>query len=57
MNSLLLDTLHGYWNEIERYISEHSETQFSDSICPDCMRKLYPEIADEISVCFNENEK
>jgi PAS domain S-box-containing protein len=38
----------GYWNEIEKYISERSETQFSHSICPDCMRKLYPEEADEI---------
>ncbi|MFA6224468.1 MAG: PAS domain-containing protein [Desulfomonilaceae bacterium] len=47
----------GYWNEIESYISEHSETQFSHSICPDCMRKLYPEIADEISGRLNENEK
>ena len=33
----------GYWNDIESYISEHSETQFSHGICPDCMRKLYPE--------------
>jgi PAS domain S-box-containing protein len=39
----------GYWNEIERYISEHSETQFTHGICPECMRKLYPEIADEIA--------
>ncbi|MGO9739318.1 MAG: PAS domain-containing protein [Desulfomonilaceae bacterium] len=38
----------GYWNEIERYIGEHSEAQFSHGICPDCMRKLYPEYADEI---------
>jgi PAS domain S-box-containing protein len=38
----------GYWNEVEQFISERSETQFSHSICPDCMRKLYPEEADEI---------
>jgi PAS domain S-box-containing protein len=38
----------GYWNEIERYIGDHSEAQFSHGICPDCMRKLYPEEADEI---------
>lgn len=31
-------------NKIEAYISEHSEAQFSHSICPDCMEILYPEI-------------
>jgi hypothetical protein len=34
----------GYWNEIEVYISRHSEAQFSHSICPECAKKLYPEI-------------
>lgn len=34
----------GYWNQIETYISEHSEVQFSHSVCPNCMEKLYPEI-------------
>ena len=33
----------GYWNQVEKYISDHSEAQFSHGICPDCMRKLYPE--------------
>jgi DNA-binding NtrC family response regulator len=32
----------GYWNQIESYISKHSEVQFSHSICPTCIRKLYP---------------
>jgi PAS domain S-box-containing protein len=34
----------GYWNQIEAYIQEHSEAEFSHGICPDCARKLYPEI-------------
>ncbi|MFH1214367.1 MAG: histidine kinase N-terminal 7TM domain-containing protein [Candidatus Neomarinimicrobiota bacterium] len=33
----------GYWNEVEAYIRQHSEAEFSHGICPDCMRKLYPE--------------
>ncbi|MDP3563937.1 MAG: response regulator, partial [Methanoregula sp.] len=33
----------GYWHQIESYISEHSETEFSHGICPDCMNKLYPD--------------
>jgi hypothetical protein len=47
----------GYWNEVERYIGEHSEALFSHSICPDCMRKLYPEIADEILGRLEKDEK
>ncbi len=34
----------GYWNQIEKYIREHSEAEFSHSICPDCAQKLYPEL-------------
>ncbi len=31
----------GYWNQIESYISDHSEAEFSHSICPECANKLY----------------
>lgn len=34
----------GYWNQIEEYLHEHSEARFSHGICPDCARKLYPDI-------------
>jgi PAS domain S-box-containing protein len=33
----------GYWRQIESYIRDHSEAEFSHGICPDCMRKLYPD--------------
>jgi len=32
----------GYWQQVEQYVQEHSEAEFSHSICPDCMKKLYP---------------
>lgn len=32
----------GYWNELETFISDHSEADFSHGICPDCARRLYP---------------
>lgn len=38
----------GAWEVIESYLKEHSEAEFSHGICPDCVRKLYPEHADEI---------
>lgn len=34
----------GYWRQIEAYIREHSDADFTHSICPDCARKLYPDI-------------
>ncbi|MFC1876846.1 PAS domain S-box protein [Thermodesulfobacteriota bacterium] len=34
----------GYWNQIESYIRDHSEAEFTHSICPECAKKLYPGI-------------
>jgi tetratricopeptide (TPR) repeat protein len=34
----------GYWEKIERYITEHSQAVFSHSLCPECMVKLYPDL-------------
>jgi hypothetical protein len=33
----------GYWNQIELYIRERSEAEFSHGICPECAKKLYPD--------------
>ena len=33
----------GYWQQIEQYISEHSEALFTHGLCPECAKKLYPE--------------
>lgn len=32
----------GYWSQIEVFIHEHSNADFSHGICPDCAQKLYP---------------
>ena len=34
----------GYWNQLEDYIHKHSEAEFSHSVCPDCAKKLYPDL-------------
>jgi PAS domain S-box-containing protein len=34
----------GYWNQIEAYIQDHSEAEFSHGICPICAKKLYPDL-------------
>jgi AmiR/NasT family two-component response regulator len=34
----------GYWNQIEVYIRDHSEAEFTHGICPECAKKLYPDL-------------
>lgn len=43
----------GYWNQIESYIRDHSEAEFSHSICPDCAKTLYPEYT---GICPDHSE-
>lgn len=38
----------GYWNQIEKYILEHSEAELTHGMCPECIEKLYPD--------FDENK-
>ncbi len=33
----------GYWTQVEAYIQERSQARFTHGICPDCMKKLYPD--------------
>ncbi|WP_257308988.1 ligand-binding sensor domain-containing protein [Geothrix fuzhouensis] len=33
----------GYWNQLEHYISAHSDADFTHGICPDCAQAMYPE--------------
>jgi len=33
----------GYYEQVEKYISDHSDAVFSHGLCPDCIKKLYPE--------------
>lgn len=33
----------GSWTMIEKYISEHSEAEFSHGLCPDCTKRLFPD--------------
>lgn len=33
----------GYWDEIENYIAEHSEADFTHGFCQECIEKLYPD--------------
>ena len=39
----------GYWNQIESYIRDHSEAEFTHGICPECAKKHYPGFVDRDS--------
>ena len=32
----------GYWQAVEKYIGENAGVQFSHTLCPECLQKLYP---------------
>jgi len=34
----------GYWNQVEQYLMDHTEAEFSHGICPACAEALYPDI-------------
>jgi len=34
----------GHWTRVESYVSAHSQAKFSHGICPDCLRREYPEV-------------
>lgn len=36
----------GYWTQVENFIRKYASVDFSHSICPDCVKKHYPEYAD-----------
>ena len=44
----------GYWSQIEVYIGERSDAEFSHGICPDCLESLYPEYRGEVGDTRND---
>jgi rubrerythrin len=35
----------GAWHQLESYISEHTEADFTHGVCPECTEILYPELS------------
>lgn len=35
----------GYWQQVEVYVRDHTEAEFSHGICPECIEKLYPDFS------------
>jgi nitrogen fixation/metabolism regulation signal transduction histidine kinase len=34
-----------YWNSLEAYFKRHLDIDFTHGICPDCLKRLYPDLA------------
>lgn len=47
----------GVWNRIEKYFSQHFDAGFTHSYCPDCIRELYPDVADDVLVELDSGDK
>jgi CheY-like chemotaxis protein len=33
----------GYWSQVESYVELHSEANFTHGLCPDCIKKWFPD--------------
>lgn len=38
----------GYWQQVEYYIGQRTGAEFSHGICPECARRLYPEVMGKV---------
>jgi len=38
----------GFWHAVEVYFHEHAHTDFTHSMCPECIKKLYPKAAEKL---------
>jgi hypothetical protein len=39
---------YGEWEEMENYIHEHADAEFTHGICPSCLKELYPQFYKQI---------
>ena len=40
----------GYWNRVESYLNARTEADFTHAVCPDCMKRLYPQFEPDTDV-------
>jgi hypothetical protein len=47
----------GIWSQIDTYISDHSEAEFTHGYCPDCVKELYPDTHDRVMKKIEDKKK
>lgn len=40
---------HGFWQNVETYVRQHTEATFSHGLCPACLKTHYPDMADRLN--------
>jgi PAS domain S-box-containing protein len=35
----------GFWEQVESYVEQHTEAEFTHSICPECQTRVHPQLA------------
>jgi uncharacterized OB-fold protein len=35
----------GYWNQLEKYLGDHTDAKLTHGLCPDCSKIYFPEAA------------
>jgi diguanylate cyclase (GGDEF)-like protein len=48
---------HGLWDQIETYISQHSEAVFSHGVCPECAKVLFPSAASSAQIAASSSDE
>jgi hypothetical protein len=47
----------GYWNQVEHYISQHSDARLTHGYCPDCMKRMLAEAENTVVQSPGEPQK
>ena len=45
----------GFWNDVNEYLTQLTKTSLSHGICPECVQRQYPDLADKILKPKNES--
>jgi hypothetical protein len=46
----------GYWEQVEVYVRDHTEAEFTHGICPECIELCYPEYKQRDQIAFKLRE-
>ncbi len=38
----------GFWQKVEVFVTDHSEADFSHSLCPECVKEIYPALYEKL---------
>jgi DNA-binding response OmpR family regulator len=39
----------GFWSQLEQYVLEQTDAQLSHGLCPECLKKFFPDAVDDVA--------